>query len=555
MRAHYLVGLALFGSGLFACVGTIGDTSGGSGSGTSAGPGGTGVTGQPTGSDSGSSSSGIGPRVLLLNPLEYDNTVAALLGDTTQPGTQFEPANRQNGFIENAAQSVDATLAGQLVAAANTLATNAVTNAWSTLVPCDPTSVGEDACAKQFIASFSKAAFRRPATSSEQAALFTVYQAGRAVTDFKSGVQAVIQAALLSAPFLYKTEIGDGTMAANGAITMNAYETASALSYLVLGSPPDATLMAAADANELSSADQIGAQAKRLLQDPRAIAQLTNFITDWLQISDFNSSVGKDATVYPLFTTTAKAMMWSETNAFVGDWLKNQDGTVQSLLTANYSFVDKELGAIYGVTAAQNGVLQKVTLPPERMGILMQGSVMSFYAHSNTSAPVRRGVFMRRQILCEVLPPPPQNLKVSLPPVDPNSTTRQTFDAHGSVAACAGCHNLIAPVGDEFEDFDGMGAHRTTDNGQPVNTAVTVTGTEDGDGSYPDAPTLVKKLAQGAEVQTCFKKQVFRYAAFESDDTLETQFVNATSPLSNASVFDLLMAYVQSDVFRTRRAQ
>jgi hypothetical protein len=497
----------------------------------------------------------IGARVLLLNPVEYDNTVAALLGDTTHPGTQFEPPSRQNGFLENAAQVVDDTLAAQLFAAAQTLAATAVQNSWATLVTCDPTAIGEDACAKQFIDSFSKAAFRRPVTDSEKADLFNIYTGGRAITDFKSGIAAVIQAALVSEPFLYRSEIGDGTIGSDGTTTLTPYETASALSYLVLASPPDATLMQAADADALATADQIGAQAKRLLVDPRAVPALTGFVTDWLEISSFAQSVGKDPTVYPLFTTTVKSMMWAETTTFVGDWLTKEDGSLQTLLTANYSFVDKELGALYGVTAATDGTLQRVTLPKERSGILMQSSVMSTFAHSDRSAPVKRGVFIRRQILCETLPPPPANLNVKLPPVDPTETTRQLFDAHGGVPGCASCHNLIQPVGDPFEDFDGIGAHRTTDNGHPVDTAVVVVSTQDINGPYPDAPSMVHALSTSKEVESCFKKQFLRFAAAERDDALESTWLTATDAMTNTTVANLLVAYVQSDLFLHRSAQ
>jgi hypothetical protein len=490
--------------------------------------------------------------VRLLNAVEYDNTVAALLGDTTHPGLQFEPGNRQNGYLQNSAQFVDAVLASQLFDAADTLATNAVSAQWAKLVPCDPQATGEDVCAKQFIAQFASAAFRRPATADEQAALFGVYQKGRAITDFKSGVHTVIAAVLMSEPFLYRSEIGpEGVQAgADRTVPLAPYEVASALSYLIVGSPPDAQLLQAAANNALQTAEQVGTHARRLLADPRAVPQLKGFVSDWLQLSALDK-LGKNATAYPKFTPTLKVAIQNEASSFMGDWLMSGQGsTVRSLLTAPYSFADKELGAMYGVTVA--GAAQRVDLPKERIGILMQAGWLSTNAHDDSSSPVKRGVFIRRQVLCEDLPPPPAGLKVTLPEPAPNATTRQIFDSHGSQGACATCHGLIQSVGDAFEDFDGMGALRTTENGQKVDTAVSVTGTDSVDGPYPDAPAMIAKFAESDEVSQCYRRQLARFATAQRDDDLEASFVRATEMLGGASVYDLLLAYVASDVFSKR---
>jgi hypothetical protein len=539
-----------------ACTGTIGSTT----AEDSAEPGQPGSSGSqgipgvdPSSQVGAATSTFIPARVRLLNATEYDNTVAALLGDTTHPGRQFEPGNRQNGYLQNSAQFVDAVLAAQLFDAADTLATNAVATQWAKLVSCDPKVTGEDACAKQFIAAFATAAFRRPSTGDEQSALFAVYQKGRAITDFKSGVQTVIAAVLMSEPFLYRTEIGaEGAQALpDHAISLAPYEVASALSYLIVGAPPDAELLQSAATNALGTADQVGAQARRLLSDPRAVSQLKGFVSDWLQLSALDK-LGKSATAYPKFTPTLKIAIQNEASSFMGDWLMSEQGaTARSLLTAPYSFADKELGAMYGITVA-SATAQRIDLPKERIGILMQAGWLSTNAHDDSSSPVKRGVFIRRQVLCEDLPPPPAGLKVTLPEPAPNATTRQIFDSHGSQGACATCHTLIQSVGDAFEDFDGMGAHRTMENGQKIDTSVSVTGTESVDGPYADAPAMITKLAESDEVAHCYKRQLARFATAQRDDDVEAGFVRATEKLGNASVYDLLLAYVASDVFTKR---
>src|SRR5262249_60087989 len=104
---------------------------------------------------------------------------------------------------------------------------------------------------------------------------------------------------LQSAGFLYVTELGNG---ANGAATveLTARETATALSYLVLGAPPDDELLAAADAGSLADADGREAQVRRLLEDPRAKAQIVRAVREWLGIDKLDAT-DKDSNVYPMF--------------------------------------------------------------------------------------------------------------------------------------------------------------------------------------------------------------------------------------------------------------
>ena len=65
------------------------------------------------------------PRVRLLNNIEYNNTVAALLGDTMRPANAFPASTPQLGFINNADQAVGAVHAAALDEAAATLAAKA----------------------------------------------------------------------------------------------------------------------------------------------------------------------------------------------------------------------------------------------------------------------------------------------------------------------------------------------------------------------------------------------------------------------------------------------
>jgi hypothetical protein len=542
------VGIA---AALSACIGTI---KGGDGTDETSSGNGVGSSTQANAAGAqGTSNAFIPARVRLLNPDEYNNTVTALLGDTTHPGNGFPTPDSQDGYTNNAAQTMNDLLAEALESAAEALTTTALTHI-SDYLPCDPTKTDPRTCAGQFVTSFGKKAYRRPVTTAEQTALLALYDVGANGGTFNEGIGVVMQEMLQSPSFLYTTELGDSPTPAAAMVSLTPYELASSISYLILASPPDDMLMAAADGGQLSTPAQIESQVRRLLMDTRAKAQVQRFIFQWLGIEDVSVAT-KDATLYPNFTPTLRQMMAAETGAYAQDVIFNGDASFNALMTGNYTFVDKELGALYGVSAAQNGTLQKVTLPAgQRSGLLTQASVMTIYGHANETSPILRGVFLREKILCESLPPPPTGLKIVIPQPDPNApnTTRAIFDLHVSNPACSGCHGMIDPVGNLFEEYDAIGAYRTTENNNAINDTDTVSGTTASNGMFTGAPGFLKQVGSSPEAQECFARNILRFASAQSDASIETHMMNLLQQTPQTSMLEILVAYAKSQIFAQR---
>ena len=133
---------------------------------------------------------------------EYNNTVRDLLGDETSPAQSFSLEEEALGFNNNAANLVtSAALAEKYMLAAEGIALRATTgSSAATLIGCDPT-VGDQACAQQFVDRFGKRAFRRPLTADESTTLMEQFENGLADGDFLGGIQMVIETALQSPPF------------------------------------------------------------------------------------------------------------------------------------------------------------------------------------------------------------------------------------------------------------------------------------------------------------------------------------------------------------------
>ena len=55
--------------------------------------------------------------------------------------------------------------------------------------------------------------------------------------------------------------------------------------------------------------------------------------------------------------------------------------------------------------------------------------------------------------------------------VDGNLTVRKRLAEHRTNPTCAGCHNLMDPVGLSLEKFDAVGRRRTVEDGMPIDAS------------------------------------------------------------------------------------
>jgi hypothetical protein len=480
--------------------------------------------------------------------------VRDLLGDTSRPADQF-PLDREDAFAFRSAGVVAQRDATFIRDAAEALGALAVRNI-KTLLPCDPAATGEPACARQFVETFALRAFRRPPARDEVDDLMALYQKGRDTLRlaFPNAIGLLVEAMLQGPAFLYHAESPPGPVAREGAlIRLGPYEVASRLSYFLWGSMPDKDLFAAAAANKLSTAAEVAAQARRLLADPRARDTVAAFFEDWLEL-DALAETPKDPKLYPQFNEELKTAMAAETRAFVQNVVFEGDARLATLLEAKFSFVNKPLGAVYGMSEATGTTLQRLaTNPAQRSGFLTHAGFLTVTGSAEGSHPVRRGKAIYDKLLCRTLPPPPGDV----PPPKPASaggTTRQRFVEHDKAECARACHELIDPLGFAFEHYDGIGRYRTTDNGGAVDAS----GTALIDGaprSFANALALGGLLAGSNDVRRCFATQWLRFALGRNDEPGDAasiaQAVEAFGAAGHA-VRDLLVAVTTARSFRYR---
>ncbi|HEY6080657.1 MAG TPA: DUF1592 domain-containing protein [Polyangiaceae bacterium] len=490
-----------------------------------------------------------------LSNAEYRNTVRDLLAQAA--GVEGAVAAATKDFVDEAESlgfrnntdflGVSSLIAQGYMDAAEALAP--LTASTPGLVGC---TSADAACARQFIESFGKRAFRRPVSADEKARYQALYDKALAAGyTFETGIEWIAFSMLQSTEFLYRVELG--TLRGSDHVP-SQYETASRLSYLIWQSMPDQALLDAAAAGQLGTKQEIASQAQRLMQDSKS-SRLLEYFDQWLDV-DRLVSFDRDQNVYPSLDPNLPTLLRQETHAFIGDLLKSPQGSLTELLTGQYSFLNADLAKHYGVTGPSGSELVRVDLPG-RAGVLTQGMLLAHDKPTRTSI-VRRGLKVRLDLFCQNVPAPPNDVQLDLEGLGEGLTQRERLEKHRSVASCAGCHNLMDPLGVAFEGFDAVGRARTVDElGKPVDVSTEISLTVDADGPLSGAAELGQRLAQSQAVRDCYVTQSFRFfygRDYSEADKCSMAQLSLAFQQGKQSLSGLIVALAQTDHFLYRPA-
>ena len=504
-----------------------------------------------------------GPTALQrrLRPLtrrEYIATVEDLLGlTTTNPLNDFPVEIRIDGYdnmpaaFEMTDRHVDAHL-GE----AESLAARAVIERRAAILPCDPAN-GRQSCAREFVEEFGQRAYRRPLTASEANSLLTLF--ADEDVPFDIGLQDALWAMLISPHFLQRSELGvpDG----EGGFALDGYEIANAISYLLIGSMPDDLLFGAAEDGRLQTNEGRRAQAERLLADPRAREPWGIFAAQWLGADPLLAGE-KNSTAFPNFNEGIQERQFEELNRFLSHIVFDASGSFAELFDTETVMADPLLAAYYGVPMPAGEAFGPVqVLDGSRGGLLTLGSVLAAHAHSNDTSPVRRGVFVRRRLLCQNLPPPPPEVDNTPPGLDPTLSTRERFAAHSTDPACQSCHQYIDGVGFGFLKFDGAGGPIAFEGGAPIDDQGEILGLRSLDDpetlSFSGASELGDLLAGSETAERCLATQVWRWSRGQLENSelaCEIEALGTDFVAQGGNVQELLLRLIELPSF-TRREQ
>ena len=475
---------------------------------------------------------------------EYNNVVRDLLGDTSQPAQQFPPEDFVNGFkTQYQGQSVSPLLMETYSQAAEKIARNALRRG---SLPAKVTP--------GWVASFGRRAFRRPLRAEE----LKRYEA----LAVKGGAQLVAEAMLQSPAFLFRLEDTDEA-------ALKPYAAASRLSFALWASMPDEALLAAAASGEILTAAGAGKHARRLLDDERAKENIDEFTAQWLRF-DRVLGTAKDRRRYPKFNREAAVAMTEEARRFVRD-LAWSDRSFMEVLTDPHGYVSADLAAIYDLPVpAREYERVAFDAKSERAGLLGQALFLASTAKPDDTSPTARGLFVREQLLCQHVPPPPPGVDTNLPVLSEAKplTNKERLGVHLSSPACAGCHTLIDPIGFGFEKFDAIGGRREAARilfterkakdapkhiDLPLDTRGYVSGLKAAEFTNPRE--LGEVLAKTEICQECIVKQLFRYTVGRFETRADRPAIDALAARFRGSQFRFRELMLSLAIFRTQNQE
>ncbi len=481
--------------------GAGGTSSGASGGGTAAGNGGSaGGSGGSSGGSGGTSNgtdatllgacmdpNGVGATPLRrVSQVEYSNAVRDLFGVTVAASDL--PSDDKNGvFNPNTVNPMTADQFTGYDTTAQTVADGVAQN----IAQASSCAATDGTCIKGYLTGKARQAFHGVLEDADKTAIESLYDSV-ASTDATLAASTVVHFMLDSPRFLYVVEFGTP----NGAVSqLSPSEVAGRLASFLWRSVPDTALLTAADSGGLADADGIRTQATRMFQDQKTDLVLRQFANQWLALS---TSTGTDATAQAIDAETGDAFAT----------LTRGTGSYGDLFTSTTSHGDQSLATFYGVSVDANG---NMTLPSERAGLLLRAAFMRSHIKGDLGSPTQRGKVVRAAMLCDPVGPPSMNVDMSVATPMNGQTAQDVFDAHANNPMCAGCHQLMDPIGYAFGTYGPDGVYNPALT-KSTSGSIIAGGTNSFAADFADTAGLMNLLAQSTVPEQCFAVQTLRFA-------------------------------------------
>ncbi|MEX2260835.1 MAG: DUF1592 domain-containing protein [Bryobacteraceae bacterium] len=348
----------------------------------------------------------------------------------------------------------------------------------------------EEPCARRILSTLTRRAFRRPVTGADIQPLLAFYRKGRAEGDFDRGIEKALQAMLMSPDFLFRVEQDPREASPGTVYRIGDHELASRLSFFLWSSIPDDELLNLADQGRLKDPEVRRRQVRRMLDDRRSQALVSNFAGQWLHLRNL-ATVKPDPEAFSAFDESLRRSFQRETEMFVESILR-EDRSVLDLLAADYTFLNQRLAEHYGVPKIYGSQFRRVTVSdPNPGGLLGQGSILTVTSYPNRTSVVQRGKWILENLLGAPPPPPPPDVAELKPHGEDGKslTIREQMEQHRTDPTCASCHSRMDPIGFALENYDAIGRWRTKDGGSAIDASGQLP-----DGARFEGPDGLKKL-------------------------------------------------------------
>lgn len=558
------------GSNSSSSGGSSSSTGGSKGTGGSSGSTGSASGGSNGSASGGSNGSGSGGGVVVSNcapgipassqiprltKVQYANVINDLLGVAPGPDVTDLLPSDSTGSLTDIAWN------GYLTSA-DKIATQVMGNATSKakFISCD---ASQATCLSDTIKSFGRKAFRRPVTDTE----VTSFMRFNSLTQMHTAndvAQAILTAFLSSPTFLMIPEVATDSQSGSS-YKLNHFEVAAKLSLLLWNTIPDSDLSSAADNGKLGTPDEVAAQAKRMLADPKAAGVATTFHDLYVDIrtgSHWVNVTDHDTTKYPSFKPGSYNAAMAELDSFFAEMVQGGKA-FKDLFLSTTGFVTKDTAAIYGLDASKYGTSpMKVDLDStKRPGFLTRIAFLSTFSKFDSTSPILRGAFITGRVLnVPTGTPDPNAVKAGVPTMN-YKTQREAVEALTSATACAGCHALkVNPPGFVLEHYDAVGGWQDKDPlGGDINSKADISFDGTTTKTMSTAGELMAGIAASPSAQRFYAGAWVNYAAGRpstlNDACVVDQLSKSMGSDASYSIASMMADFAKSDSFRLRTVE
>ena len=407
------------------------------------------------------------------------------------------------------------------------------------------------------LADLGHKVFRRPLSNEER----TRYQR---LKD-EHGQTSLIAALLLSPNFLYRSELGVADAQRSGTYTLTPGETATALSFAILGTTPDIALLRKAEQGLLNTPAQISAQVDEMLRSDRGVEQFNRFISYYIKTN-------RGAQEKPGLSASLVQDMAAEQYRLVREVMTNGNGSFNALFNPGYTFLNQALAEHYGISGVSGNEMRKVTVDDRRGGLLHLGLTQAATSDYQATSLVKRGIMVREQLFCREFGAP-----VDTMPGEPTFpakavTTRERWDLvngkEASQGRCWQCHQYMNDTGASMEHYDATGRYRTEENaynyGQyPVKLPINAAGPfVDNTGliewaHVQDVRDIARLIPTNNAAQSCMANSYIRFAFGNEPDAGTAGTLNALAEglKTSGSLTDMIRNLATSNAFLHKKGR
>jgi cytochrome c553 len=352
---------------------------------------------------------------------------------------------------------------------------------------------------RDFCKRFAERAFRRPLTAEQQKFFVERLLAGPGDLEIKA--KRFVLLVLKSPRFLYREVGGEG----------DPFDVAARMSFALWDSLPDQELWDAATKGRLATREQVTAQAERMLTDLRAHGKLRDFFFSWLKVNP-PPDLSKDPKQFPGFDRAVASDLRTSLDLFLEDVAWGLAGDFRELFLTDSLYLNGRLARLYGADLPADAPFQKVPCKSgERAGVLSHPYLLATFAYTSSSSPIHRGVFLARNVLGQVLRPPPEAFTPLPASLHPELTTRERVTLQTRPQACQSCHGMINPLGFTLENFDALGRFRDQEKGRPIDATGTYETRAGKVVQFHGLRDLATFLAGSDEAQEAFVERLFHH--------------------------------------------